>query len=58
VLTRIFEVRSDEVRGETSKLHNEELNNLYTSRSVLQVIKLEKMRWAGHVGLKGERRVT
>jgi hypothetical protein len=38
VLTRIFGVRSDEVRGETCKLHNEELNNLYSSCNVLQVI--------------------
>jgi hypothetical protein len=42
VLRRIFGFWRDEVRGETSKLHNEELNNLYSSRNILQMIKLKK----------------
>jgi hypothetical protein len=42
VLRRIFGLRSDEVRGETIKPHNEELNNLHSSRNIFQVIKLKK----------------
>jgi hypothetical protein len=42
VLRRIFVVRRDEVRGETCKLHNKEMNNVYSSRNILQVIKIKK----------------
>ena len=42
--------------GEWRKLHNEELNDLYSSRSIVHVIKLRRMRWAGHVARKEERR--
>jgi len=38
------------------KLHNEELNNLYSSPNIVRVIKSRKMRWAGHVALMGEGR--
>jgi hypothetical protein len=38
------------------KLHNEELNDLYTSPTVVRVIKSRKMRWAGHVTRMGEGR--
>jgi len=53
VLRRIFGPRRDEVTGEWRKLHNEELNVLYTS-IILRVIKSRRMRWAGHVALMGE----
>jgi hypothetical protein len=44
------------VTREWRKLHNEELNNLYCSPNVVRVIKLRRVRWAGHVALMGERR--
>jgi len=48
-LRRVFEPKRDEATGEWRKLHNEELNDLYCSPNVHQVIKLRRMRWAGHV---------
>jgi len=54
VLRRIFGPKRDEVTGEWRKLHNEELNNLYSSPSIVQVIKSRRMRWAGHVARMGE----
>ena len=56
VLRRIFGPRRDEVTGEWRKLHNEELNDLYCSPSIVRVIKWRRMRWAGHVERMGERR--
>ena len=53
VLRRIFRPRSDEVTGEWMRLHNEELNDLYSS-NVVRVIKSRRMRWAGHVARMGE----
>ena len=38
------------------KLHNEELNDLYSSPNIIWVIELRRMRWSGHVARKGERR--
>ena len=38
------------------KLHNEELNDLYSSHDFVRVIKSRRMRWAGHVARVGERR--
>jgi hypothetical protein len=35
--------------GEWRRLHNKELNDLYFSPNMVQVIKSRKMRWAGHV---------
>jgi len=49
VMRRIFGPRRDEVTEEWSRLHNEELNNLYSSPNIVQVIKSRRMRWAGHV---------
>jgi len=49
VLRRIFVPRSDEITGELWRLHNEELNDLYSSPNIVRVIKSRRMRWAGHV---------
>ena len=41
--------------GEWSKLHNEELNDLFCSPNIVRVIKSRRIRWAGHVARMGER---
>ena len=56
VLRRIFGPRRDEVTGEWRRLHNKELNDLYPSPNIVQVIKWRRMRWAGHVARMGEER--
>ena len=47
VLRRIFGPKRDEITGEWRKLHNEELNNLYSSPNIARVIKSRRIRWAG-----------
>jgi len=44
VLRRIFGSKRDEVKGEWRKLHNEELNNLYSSANIVLVVKSRRMR--------------
>jgi hypothetical protein len=44
------------VTGEWRKLHNEELRDLYSSPSIIRIIKSRRMRWAGHVARIGEKR--
>jgi hypothetical protein len=44
------------VTGGWRKLHNEELHNLYSSPSIIRIIKWRRMRWAGHVARMGEKR--
>ena len=56
MLRRIFRSEGDEVRGELRKLHNEELNDLYSSPNIGPEIKSRRMRWADHVACMGERR--
>ena len=56
MLRRIFGPRSDEVMGEWTRLHNEGLNDLYSSPNTVQVIKSRRMRWAGHVARMVEER--
>jgi hypothetical protein len=53
---RIFGPERDGVTGEWRKLHNEELHNLYSSPSIIRIIKSRRMRWAGHVVRMGEKR--
>jgi hypothetical protein len=56
VLREIFELNNNEVREEWRKLYNEELNDLYSSPSILWVIKSRRMRWEGHVARMGKGR--
>jgi hypothetical protein len=56
VLRRIFGPKRDEVTGEWRKLYNEELSDLYSSPSIIKIIKSRRMRWAGHVARMGEKR--
>jgi len=55
-LRRIYGPKRDKVRGEWGKLHNEELNDLYSSLNSVQVIKSSRMRWEVHVARMVERR--
>ena len=59
VLRRIFGPRRDEVTGEWRKLHNEQLNDLYSTTNIIQMIKSRRMSWVVHVALMGgeERRI-
>ena len=56
VLKRIFGPRRDEVTGEWRKIHNKELNDLYSSPNIVWVIKSRRMRWARHVACTGKSR--
>jgi len=56
VLRRIFGPRRDEVKEEWRRLHNEELNDLYSSPNIVRVVKSRRMRWAGHVARMVEER--
>ena len=56
VLRRLFGPRRDEVTGDWRRLHNEDLNDLYSSLNILRVIKSRRMRWARHVVRMGEER--
>ena len=56
MLRRIFGPKRDEIIGEWRKLHNEELNDLYSSPNMVRVIKSRGMRRAGHVARVGEGR--
>jgi hypothetical protein len=56
VLRRIFGPKRDAVTGEWRRLHNEELNDLYSSPNIIRVIKSRRMRWAGHAARMDEGR--
>ena len=56
VLRKVFGPKRDEVTGEWRKLHNEELNDLYSLPNIVRVVKSGRMRWAGHVARMGEGR--
>jgi hypothetical protein len=56
VLRRIFGPKREEVTWEWRRLHNEELDDLYSSLNIVRVIKSRRRRWAGHVARLGEGR--
>jgi len=56
LLTKIFGPKRDEAREECRKLHTAELNDLCCSQNNIRGIKSRRMRWAGHVACKGDRR--
>ena len=56
VLRRIFGPTRDEITGQWRGLHNEELNDSYSSPNIVRVIKSSRMRWAGHVARMGGER--
>jgi hypothetical protein len=53
VLRRIFGPKRDEETGGWRKLHNE-LHNMYSSPSIIRMIKPRRIRWVEHVGRMGE----
>jgi hypothetical protein len=56
VLRSIFGPKRDEATGEWRRLHNEELNDLYSSPNIIRVIKSRRLRWAGYVARMEEER--
>jgi hypothetical protein len=56
LLRGIFGPKRDEVTGEWRKPHNEELHHLYSSPSIIRILKARRMRWAGHVARTGKKR--
>jgi hypothetical protein len=53
---RIFGPKRDEVTGEWRRLHKKELYALYSSPNIIRVVKSRRLRWAGHMARRGERR--
>jgi hypothetical protein len=53
---RIFGTMRDEVIGGWRKLHNEELHNLYSSPSIIRMMKSGRMKWVGHVACMGKKK--
>jgi hypothetical protein len=55
-LRRIFGPKRDELTTGWRKLRNEELHNLYSSASMIRMIKSRRMRWTRHKQSWGKRR--
>jgi hypothetical protein len=55
VLRKVFGSKRDEVTGEWRKVHNEELHDVYSSPSIITIMKLRRMRFTGHVARMGEK---
>jgi hypothetical protein len=58
VLRRILGPKRDEVTGGWRKLHNEELHNLYSSQSIIRMIKSSRVRWDGNIACMAEKRIA
>jgi len=56
VLSRIFGPKRDWITGDSRKLHNAELNDLYSSSNIFLVVKSRRMRWVGHIAYMWERK--
>jgi hypothetical protein len=56
LLRRTFGLKRDEVTGGWRKLHNEELHNLYSSPSIIRLIKSRRVRGSWHVARRGKKR--
>jgi hypothetical protein len=56
MLRRVFGPKRDEVAGKWRKLHNEELNDLYSLPNIVRVVKSRRIRWTGHVARMGKGR--
>ena len=56
MLRKVFGPKRDEVTREWRKLHNEELNDLYSLPNIVRVVKSRRMRWAGQVAHMGKDR--
>ena len=56
LLRKLFGPKRDEMTGECRRLHNEELNDLYSLPNIVRVVKSRRMRWAGHVARMKEDR--
>jgi hypothetical protein len=55
---RVFEPKRDDVIGEWRKMHNKELNDLYSLPHIVRVVKSIRTRWAGYVMHMGVDRVV
>jgi hypothetical protein len=53
VLRSVFGPKRDDITGEWRKLHNEELNDLYSLPNIVRAVKSRRMGWAGHVARMG-----
>jgi hypothetical protein len=57
VLRKLFELQSNEVNSEWRRLHNEMLNDLYSSQNIMGLMESRRMSWAGHVARMEEKKV-
>jgi hypothetical protein len=58
VLRRIFGLKRNEAMEGLRKLHNEELRDLYSSPSIIRIIKSRRVKWEGHIARLGNKRTA